>query len=125
LLKYLFVGIGGFVGSVARFWVGSYIGGKMEARFPYGTFVVNISGSFLIGLILTLMAEKTDWNPDLRYLIPIGLIGGYTTFSAFEYETFRLFQDGQLLTAALNVTLSVVIGFAGVWAGAVVAKIIP
>jgi CrcB protein len=125
LLKYLFVGIGGFVGSVARFWVGSYIGGKMEARFPYGTFVVNISGSFLIGLILTLMAEKTDWNPDLRYLIPIGLIGGYTTFSAFEYETFRLFQDGQLLTAALNVTLSVVIGFAGVWAGAVAAKIIP
>jgi CrcB protein len=125
LLKYLFVGIGGFVGSVARFWVGSYIGGKMGARFPYGTFVVNISGSFLIGLILTLMAEKTDWNPDLRYLIPIGLIGGYTTFSAFEYETFRLFQDGQLLTAALNVTLSVVIGFAGVWAGAVAAKIIP
>jgi CrcB protein len=125
LLKYLFVGIGGFVGSVARFWVGSYIGGKMEARFPYGTFVVNISGSFLIGLILTLMAEKTDWNPDLRYLIPIGLIGGYTTFSAFEYETFRLFQDGQLLTAALNVTLSVVIGFAGVWAGAVAARIIP
>jgi fluoride exporter len=125
LLKYLFVGIGGFVGSVARFWVGSYIGGKMGARFPYGTFVVNISGSFLIGLVLTLMAEKTDWNPDLRYLIPIGLIGGYTTFSAFEYETFRLFQDGQLLTAALNVTLSVVIGFAGVWAGAVAAKIIP
>lgn len=113
------------MGSVARFWVGSYIGGKMGARFPYGTFVVNISGSFLIGLILTLMAEKTDWNPDLRYLIPIGLIGGYTTFSAFEYETFRLFQDGQLLTAALNVTLSVVIGFAGVWAGAVAAKIIP
>jgi CrcB protein len=125
LLKYLIVGIGGFVGSVARFWMGSYIGGKMGARFPYGTFVVNVSGSFLIGLILTFMAEKTDWSPNLRYLVPIGLIGGYTTFSAFEYETFRLFQDGQLLTAFLNVTLSVVFGFVGVWAGAGAAKIIP
>ena len=125
MLKYLIVGIGGFVGSVARFWIGSYIGGKMGARFPYGTFVVNVSGSFLIGLILTFMAETTDWSPNLRYLVPIGLIGGYTTFSAFEYETFRLFQDGQLLTAFLNVTLSVVFGFVGVWAGAGAAKIIP
>ncbi len=125
MLKYLIVGMGGFVGSVARFWLGSYIGGRMGARFPYGTFVVNISGSFLIGLVITLFAEKTHWSPNLRYLIPIGFIGGYTTFSAFEYETFRLFQDGQGLTALLNVTLSVVVGFAGVWAGVVTARAIP
>jgi CrcB protein len=119
------VGIGGCVGSVLRFWLGSYVGGKMGARFPYGTFVINISGSFLIGLILTLLAERTQWSPNWRYLIPIGFIGGYTTFSAFEYETFRLFQEGQMLTAMLNVTLSVVVGFVGVWAGAVAGRVIP
>jgi CrcB protein len=116
-MKYIIVGIGGALGSVLRFWVGSYIGGRLGSRFPYGTFVINVTGSFLIGMIVTIMAEKTEWSANWRYLIPIGFIGGYTTFSAFEYETFRLFQDGQMLSAVLNVTLSVVVGFVGVWAG--------
>ena len=119
------VGVGGAVGSVLRFWLGSYVGGRLGSRFPYGTFAVNISGSFLIGMVLTLMAERTHWDANWRYLIPIGFIGGYTTVSAFEYETFRLFQDGQMLTAALNVALSVIVGFAGVWAGAVAGRSIP
>jgi len=121
-MRYLMVGIGGAVGSVLRFWIGSYVGGRLGSRFPYGTFVVNITGSFLIGMILTILAEKTQWSDNWRYLIPIGLIGGYTTFSAFEYETFRLFQDGQILGAGLNVGLSVVVGFIGVWAGAIAAR---
>lgn len=119
------VGIGGAVGSILRFWVGSYLGGRLGSRLPYGTFVVNITGSFLIGLVLTVLAEKMDWNANWRYLIPIGFIGGYTTFSTFEYETFRLFQDGQMLTASLNIALSVVVGFFGVWAGAVAGRSIP
>jgi len=122
LMKYLMVGIGGAAGSILRFWASSYLGGRMGSRFPYGTFVVNISGSFLIGLAMTVLAEKMDWSANWRYLIPIGFIGGYTTFSAFEYETFRLFQDGQILTAGLNVALSIVLGFAGVWAGTVAGK---
>ncbi len=121
-MKYLMVGIGGAFGSVLRFWMGSYIGGRFGSRFPYGTFVINISGSFLIGLVIAIVAEKTQWSDNWRYLIPIGFIGGYTTFSAFEYETFRLFQDGQMLTAALNVALSVGVGFAGVWAGAIAGR---
>lgn len=116
------VGIGGFVGAIARYWLGSYIGGKMGTRFPYGTFVINISGSFLIGLILTLLAERAHWNPNLRYLIPIGFIGAYTTFSTFEYETLRTVQDGQIWIAFLNISLSVVIGFAAVWAGVVAGR---
>jgi fluoride exporter len=124
-MKYIIVGIGGALGSVLRFWVGSYVGGRLGSRFPYGTFVINVTGSFLIGMILTIMAEKTQWSANWRYLIPIGFIGGYTTFSAFEYETFRLFQDGQMLSALLNVTLSVVVGFVGVWAGAVAGRSIP
>jgi CrcB protein len=124
-MKYLMVGIGGAFGSVLRFWVGSYIGGRLGSRFPYGTFVVNISGSFLIGLVLAVLAEKSELNTYWLYLLPIGFIGGYTTFSAFEYETFRLFQEGQMLSAVLNVTLSVVVGFVGVWAGTVAGRSIP
>src|SRR5580698_10484913 len=124
-MKYLMVGIGGAFGSVLRFWVGSYIGGRLGSRFPYGTFVVNISGSFLIGLVLAVLAEKSELNTYWLYLLPIGFIGGYTTFSAFEYETFRLFQEGQILSAVLNVTLSVVVGFVGVWAGTVAGRSIP
>jgi fluoride exporter len=124
-MKYLMVGIGGALGSILRFWIGSYIGGRFGSRFPYGTFVINMSGSFLIGLVITILADKTQWSGNWRYLIPIGFIGGYTTFSAFEYETFRLFQDGQILTAGLNVALSVIVGFAGVWAGAVTGRAIP
>ena len=94
LLKYLFVGIGGCLGSILRFWLGSYIGSKMGTRFPYGTFVINITGSFLIGLVFALLTVKTHWSPNWRYLIPIGFIGGYTTFSSFEYETLRSIQEG-------------------------------
>ena len=124
-MKYLMVGIGGALGSVVRFWMGSYIGDRFGSRFPYGTFVINMSGSFLIGLVITILADKTQSSGNWRYLIPIGFIGGYTTFSAFEYETFRLFQDGQILTAGLNVALSVIVGFVGVWAGAVTGRVIP
>jgi CrcB protein len=122
-MKYLMVGFGGGLGSILRFWVGSYIGGKMGTRFPYGTFLINCTASFLIGLIVTLLAEKAHWNPNLRYLIPIGFIGGYSTFSTFEYETFRVMEDGELWIALLNVVLSVVIGFFAVWLGAIVGRL--
>ena len=125
MVKYVMVGIGGFAGSIARYWLGSYIGEKMGTRFPYGTFVINISGSFLIGLIMSLLAEKMRWNPNWIYLIPIGFIGAYTTFSTFEYETLRTVQDGQFLTAFLNITLSVVTGFVAVWAGAAAGRAMP
>jgi CrcB protein len=125
LIKYLMVGVGGFLGSVLRFWLGSFIGGRLGARFPYGTFVINVTGSFLIGMIVTVLAAKAHWSPNWRYLILIGFIGGYTTFSTFEFETLRLAQDGQMLMAILNVTLSVVVGFVGVWAGAVAGRAIP
>jgi CrcB protein len=98
------------------------LGERISTRFPYGTFAVNITGSFLIGLIVTLLASKANWDPNWRYLIPIGFIGGYTTFSAFEYETLRSMQDGKMLVASLNVILSVTLGFAAVWLGTVAGR---
>jgi fluoride exporter len=122
--KYFAVGIGGFVGSIARFWLAVYVGQRMGTRFPYGTFLINVSGSFLIGLVMTILTEKTHLSPTYRYLIPIGFIGGYTTFSTFEYETLRAIQDGQFTIGLLNIVLSVLVGFLMVWTGAMVGKAI-
>jgi CrcB protein len=124
LLKYLMVGVGGGLGSILRFWLGSYIGSRMGSRFPYGTFVVNITGSFLIGLVFAFLTARTQWSPNWRYLIPIGFIGGYTTFSSFEFETLRTIQDGQIVMGLLYVAASVVVGFAAVWGGMMAGRAI-
>jgi fluoride exporter len=120
-VKYVAVGIGGFLGAIARYILGTYIGSHYGVRFPHGTFVINMSGSFLIGLILTLLS-RTSASPYWYYLIPIGFIGSYTTFSTFEYETLRAVQDGQAITGPLNISLSVIVGFVAVWAGAALGR---
>ena len=124
MTKYWMVGLGGFLGSIARFWLGSFITYRMGARFPYGTFVINITGSFVIGLIVTLLAERPHWNANLLYLIPIGFIGAYTTFSTFELEAFRSVRSGDLLLSLLYVLLSVSVGFLAVWLGVTVGRVL-
>ena len=115
------IGVGGFAGSIARYLLGNYVGSRLGFRFPYGTLLVNISGSFVLGVSMALLARTTA-NPYWRYLVPIGFIGAYTTFSTFEYETLRVMQDGQLATGLLNVAVSVIAGFAAVWLGDVVGR---
>lgn len=117
LARYFLIGFGGFLGALARYWVGSLISSRLGGRFPYGTFLINMTGCFLIGVAVTLLDQRTHWSSGWRYLVPIGFIGAYTTFSTFELETLSSVQEGALMTAALNVVLSVVIGFAAVWLG--------
>ena len=122
MTKHLMVAIGGAAGSVLRFWVGTHVSNRLGTRLLAGTFVVNVTACFLIGLVVTVLAKKADWNPNWWYLIPVGFIGGYSTFSTWEYETFRVLQEGELLVAGLNVVLSVVVGFVSVWLGVITGK---
>jgi len=124
MTKYLVVAFGGAIGSMLRFWAGGYVSERLGTRFPYGTFVINITASFLIGFIMTLLAERAHWSPNWRYLMVVGFLGGYSTFSSFEYESFRVFQDGEFLIASLNIALSVAIGFVSVWLGVITGRTI-
>jgi CrcB protein len=109
--------LGGFLGAVSRFWIGGLVYDRMGTRFPYGTFVVNCTGCFLLGIAMAILTERTHLSPNWRYFIPIGFIGGYTTFSSFEYETLMAMRDGALMTGFLNIGLSVGLGFFCVWVG--------
>lgn len=122
MLKFLIIGVGGFLGAVARYTISVWIGQNWGRSFPLGTFVVNISGSFFIGLIMSLFAERFMVNPQWRLFLTVGFLGAYTTFSTFEYETGSLLKDGEWLLALMNVILSVVAGFIALKAGELIAK---
>jgi CrcB protein len=123
LLPYLLVGVGGFMGANARFVVGRTIGSAFDTRFPLGTFVVNVAGSFLLGVLGTIVAERV-WpsSEATRLALGVGFLGAFTTFSAFELETHALLEDGSWLVAAANVGASVFLGLAGLRAGIMAAK---
>ena len=112
----LWVGVGGFFGAVARYAVAGWAS-RIDEAFPWGTFAVNISGSFLLGLLVGLMGERLVLHPDLRVGITVGFIGAYTTFSTFALETFELGQARALAAAAINVAASVAVGVVAIWAG--------
>lgn len=122
MINYLIIGIGGFAGAITRYALAVWIGQKWGRSFPLGTFVINVSGSFLIGLLMTLLTEKFMANPQWRLLLVVGFLGAYTTFSTFEYETGSLIKDSEIVLAALNVVLSVVLGFVALKMGEVIAK---
>lgn len=122
LTKYMAVAAGGALGAMLRYYLGSTLLARTGLPFPTATFVINITGSFVIGFFLTLATERLHINPHWRLAVAVGFVGAYTTFSTFEYETARLVEDGAFLHALLNIILSVVVGFAAVWAGIFLAR---
>jgi len=116
--KYLIVMAGGAVGSLARYVAGTAIMSRFGGRFPLGTLVVNVTGCFLIGVAMTLLAGKTSPHPNLRLLLVVGFLGGYTTFSSFAYETFT----ASPWMGLVNVMASVVAGYLAVWLGTISAR---
>ena len=122
--KYLLIAVGGALGTVARYWVGSTISGRLGARFPYGTFVINITACIILGFTLTYMGKRADLNPAWRYFLPVGFIGAYSTFSTYEWETLSTLRSGAFAMGALYAVGSLVLGLAAVWAGTAIADLL-
>ncbi|HLG22290.1 MAG TPA: fluoride efflux transporter CrcB [Candidatus Manganitrophaceae bacterium] len=122
MINYLVVGVGGFFGAIARYLVEGWIGKRMGAAFPYGTLAINVTGSFVLGLFVTLITERFIVHPHWRLLIAIGFLGAYTTFSTFGYETNRLVEEGSFWLALLNIFLSVAIGLLAVRLGIILGR---
>ena len=122
--KYLLIAAGGALGSIARFWVGSTIAGRMGIKFPYGTLIVNITACVIIGFSLTYMGRRADLNPAWRFLIPIGFIGAYSTFSTYEWETLSTLRSGAFFLAVLYAGGSLILGLVAVWAGSALGEVL-
>ena len=114
----LIVGLGSFIGGISRYLLSAFVQGKVSSNFPYGTLTVNLTGCFLIGCLFG-MAERLQLNPEWRLLLITGVLGGFTTFSAFSLETHHLFKAGHLGMAFLYIISSIFLGisltFLGAW----------
>ena len=118
------IAIGGAMGALGRHWMVSLINGISRGHFPYGTLFVNFLGSFFIGVMYVLITERLTLHPDWRNIAMIGFLGAFTTFSTFSLETIALLENGQLLTAGLYTSSSLLFCFMAAWGGIHLARII-
>jgi fluoride exporter len=123
-VTYLLIGIGGFLGANARYLIGGWIAERYGTSFPYGTLVINVSGSFVIGFFLVLTTERILAHPNWRLFVAIGFLGAYTTFSTFSFETFALVQERSYLLALANIVGSVALGLIAVLIGMMAARLL-
>jgi len=124
LVKYLIIGAGGFLGANCRYLVGGWVADRMGPSLPYGTFLINVSGSFVIGLFLTLIAERFTAPSELRLFFAIGFLGAYTTFSTFAFESLALIESRAFLAAGLNMVGSVLVSMIAVTVGVIVGRLL-
>lgn len=124
MLQYLWIGLGGFIGANTRYLLQQWAANRWGADYPYGTLLINVSGSFVIGLFLTLATGRLALPPEMRLFVAVGFLGGYTTFSSFSYETLRLLEQGQWWPAALYFLGNTGLGMLGVFLGVVAARLI-
>ncbi len=120
--KYLLIALGGALGSMARYWVGVTVTDRWGARFPYGTLVINLTACAVIGFVLTFMGKRAGMSSAWRYLVPVGFVGAYSTFSTYEWETLSLLRAGGYPMAALYACGSLILGLAAVWCGMLAAE---
>jgi CrcB protein len=124
LKNYLFVFFGGGIGAAARYWLSGIIPRFAGSGFPYGIFAINIIGCFLIGFMMTAFEDRFLVTPALRIFLTIGILGGFTTFSSFSYETISLLRDAEILKASLYVIGSVSLCLFGTYLGSALGKFI-
>jgi len=125
MIRLLIVGTGGFLGSVSRYLISGLVHRLFtQAAFPYGTLTVNVVGCLAIGLLSGLAESRQLFSPELRLLIFIGFLGGFTTFSTFGYEIVSFARDGQLMASLTNLMLHLVLGLGAVWAGFALSRAI-
>jgi CrcB protein len=120
----LLVALGGGLGSVTRYLAGGWVASRLGVAFPYGTLLINITASFIIGFFLAFAQDRVALSPNWRLFVAVGFIGGYSTFSTFEYESVRLMQDGQMLAAAIYMTGSVAAGLIATITGITLGSLI-
>ncbi len=121
---FLLISIGAMVGANLRYWVGIWAANRLGAAFPYGTLLINLTGSFILGFFMTLAVERLLLDPRWRLLIAVGLLGGYTTFSSYTYESMKLILDNQWLPGLLNLFGSAFLGGLAVFLGIILARVI-
>jgi CrcB protein len=123
-VKYLLIFLGGGIGAVLRYWLQGVVYGRTGADFPYGTLVVNVLGCLVIGFLMVSLEERFLAVPSLRLFLTIGILGGFTTFSSFSYETLALVREGEAARALTNVGLSVVSCLSATWAGMLIGRLV-
>jgi CrcB protein len=124
MLQVLVIGFGGFLGTIARFGLGGLVHKHFGGSFPLGTLVINVLGCLVIGVLMYLIEDRSLFGPTARLFLTIGLLGGFTTFSSFSYETVEQLRDGDTWFAVINVCASVILGLGAVCAGRALMKAI-
>jgi CrcB protein len=124
VIRILLVGVGGFFGTLLRYWLSGLIARRYGETFPLGTLVVNALGCFLAGFIFYFLYDRMVASATSRSVVFIGLLGGFTTFSSYALQTFTLLRDGEVFLALVNIAVSNIAGLALVWLGFAVARVV-
>ena len=124
-MQLVLVGLGGFAGAVLRWFVDGWISERNPTAFPLGTLVINLTGSFVLGVLFAWVIERNVLPPDVRLPLMVGFLGAYTTFSTFMLESWRLIEEGAYALAAANLVGSVALGLVAVVAGLAVGRLVP